>query len=95
MSWAVMRKRDLDLTSADLERPEDDPREFAALRHNLRQLQREVFDLAVQAVHERNVREQEVAELQRRYEESSSWRLTRPLRAGARLARSLRLGRAG
>jgi SAM-dependent methyltransferase len=93
MSSAVIRKRDLELTSADLERPDDDPREFAALRHNLRQIQREVFDLAVEAAHERSLREQEVAELRRGYEGSLRWRLTRPLRAGERLPRSLRVRR--
>jgi SAM-dependent methyltransferase len=41
-SWAVMRKRDLELTTEDIERPSDDPREFAAVRHNVTQLQREV-----------------------------------------------------
>jgi SAM-dependent methyltransferase len=90
MSWAVMRKRVLELTSADLEMPDDDPREFAALRHNLRQIQRELFELAVQVAQERNLREQQVTELRRRYEGSLSWRITRPLRAGARLARSFR-----
>jgi SAM-dependent methyltransferase len=41
-SWALLRKRNVELTAGDMERPEDDPREFAALRHNLRQLQREI-----------------------------------------------------
>jgi SAM-dependent methyltransferase len=93
MSWALMRKRDLVLTTCDLEEPADDPREFAALRHNLHQVQREVFDLAVQVAHERNLREQEVEQLRRRYEGSVSWRATRPLRAGASIARSLRARR--
>jgi SAM-dependent methyltransferase len=75
-SWALMRKRDVELTPEELERPGDDPREYAALRHNLRQLQREVETAAAAVRHE--------------YEESSSWRVTRPLRKGARLARSLR-----
>jgi hypothetical protein len=34
--------RPVELTTEDLERPEDDPREYTALRHNLRQVQREV-----------------------------------------------------
>ena len=41
-SWALLRRRDVALTAADLERPADDPREHAALRHNLRQVQREI-----------------------------------------------------
>jgi SAM-dependent methyltransferase len=44
-SWALLRKRDLELSTEDLERPEDDPREYAALRHNLGQLQREIEQL--------------------------------------------------
>ncbi|MGH2960723.1 MAG: class I SAM-dependent methyltransferase [Solirubrobacterales bacterium] len=36
-SWALMRKRDLAPTVADLERPADDPREYLAARHNVRQ----------------------------------------------------------
>jgi len=45
MSWAVMHKREVELTTEDLDRPDDDPREVAALRHNLRQMQREVEEL--------------------------------------------------
>jgi SAM-dependent methyltransferase len=41
-SWALLRKLDVELTTEDLERPADDPRELEALRHNLHQLQREV-----------------------------------------------------
>lgn len=69
-SWALLRKRDVELTVEDLEAPEDDPREVAALRHNLRQVQREVE------------RAQAAATL--------SSRITRPLRAAGRAARSLR-----
>ena len=76
-SWALLRKRDVELTVADLERPEDDPREYLAVRRNLRQLQRELAT--------------EVTNVSRAYEESPSWRLTRPLREGARIARSLRM----
>lgn len=42
-SWALMRRREVELTVEDLETPADDPREYLALRHNIRQLQRE-FD---------------------------------------------------
>jgi len=72
-SWALMRKRDIELTTEDLERPEDDPREFAALRHSFRQVRREQSE-----------------QLRSEYEESLSWRITRPLRAAGRFARSLR-----
>jgi SAM-dependent methyltransferase len=88
MSWALMRKREVEITTADLEEPADDPREFTSLRHNLRQIQREVFELAVKLEQERSLRQQEVEELRRSYEESFSWRITRPLRDAARLARS-------
>ena len=40
-SWVTLRKKDVKLTTEDLQRPGDDPREFAALHHNIRQLQRE------------------------------------------------------
>ena len=46
--------------------PADDPREWAALQHNLVQVERE--------------RVAAVEEMRRRYEESLSWRLTQPLR---------------
>jgi SAM-dependent methyltransferase len=41
-SWALMRRRDVEITVADLEAPADDPREYLALRHNIRQLRREI-----------------------------------------------------
>lgn len=78
-SWALLRKREVSLATEDLERPADDPRELLALRHNLRQLRRELERLE--------------GAVRRGYEGSSSWRLTRPLREGARLARSLRTRR--
>jgi SAM-dependent methyltransferase len=79
MSWALMQKRDVTLTTEDLERPADDPREYAALRHSLRHVEGELLRFAR--------REQDV---RRQYEESFSWQLTRPLRAGARKMRALR-----
>ena len=76
-SWALMRKRDLDLAVEDIDRPEaGEPREFGALRHNLSQLRRE------QAT--------DIAEVRSFYETSRSWQLTAPLRAGLKAARSLR-----
>ncbi len=90
MSWALMRRRDVDLTTDDLERPDDDPREFAALRHNITQLHREVAQQARRADDERRRCEALERELRAFYEDSTSWRLTRPLRAGARSLRSRR-----
>lgn len=69
------------LTVDDLETPEDDPREYLALRHNLRQVQRELESIE--------------SAVRKEYEGSLSWRITRPLREGARLARSLRPRRSG
>jgi SAM-dependent methyltransferase len=65
-TWVLLRRRDVPITAEELARPTDDPREWAALRHNL-----------VQAERERVVA---VEEMRRRYEESLSWRLTQPLR---------------
>lgn len=76
-SWALLRRRDVELTTADLERPEPDPREHRALRHNIRQLHREL--------------EQQAADVRGEYESSLSWRVTRPLRR-ARAALSRRRG---
>jgi SAM-dependent methyltransferase len=91
-SWALMRKRDVQVTVDDLERPEDDPREFAALRHNLYQLQREFdrtrFQEGALALHQ-----QELSEVSRSYETTLSWQVTRPFRVSARMVRALRGGR--
>jgi SAM-dependent methyltransferase len=97
-SWAVLVKRDVEVSVEELERPGDDEREYVALRHNLGQAQREV-EAAQQASleglqAERRRAEQErlaALEVQRSvYEQSLSWRLTSPLRAGARVARDYR-----
>jgi hypothetical protein len=70
-----------------LERPADDPREYLALRHSLRQSQRCAFELvARQQALERTLRDE--------YERSLSWRITRPLRRAAAAARSLTARRA-
>jgi SAM-dependent methyltransferase len=97
-SWAVMRKRDVELTTEDIERPSDDPREYVALRHNIRQLQREVIEQLEIAglLHEEQARSQAASydrqlrdcrERIRALEESTSLKLTRPFRAIARLMR--------
>jgi SAM-dependent methyltransferase len=82
-SWAVLRKRDVEVSVSELERPGDDAREYVALRHNLVQVQRELD--AVQST----VREQ----LRREYEDSLSWRVTRPLRLVRRELRAYRARR--
>jgi SAM-dependent methyltransferase len=97
-SWAVMRKREVELTTDDIERPSDDPREYEAMRHNVRQLQREIVDelALVHALHQEARAEQAAAyearirECEKRlevYESSLSWRLTRPVRQAARALR--------
>jgi SAM-dependent methyltransferase len=75
-SWALLRPRPAALSRADLERPEPgEEREVEALRHNLRQVQREM-ERAVRETEERAARDRAAV-----YEGSASWRLTRPLRA--------------
>ena len=75
-TWALLRKRDVTISVADLEKPADDPREVRALRHNV--VQAVMFERFARAV------------LQRHYERSLSWRVTRPLRAAGRYLRALR-----
>lgn len=75
-TWLLLQKRDVELTVADLEKPSDDPREYLALRHNLRQIERD--------------RQAALAEVRGHYESSRSWRITRPLRETSRLGRVVR-----
>jgi SAM-dependent methyltransferase len=82
-SWALLRKRDVEISVEELAEPAGDPREYRSVRHNLRQAQREI-ELTQQRGRE------ELEEMRRGYEESLSWRVTRPLRAAGRLVRSLR-----
>ncbi|HLJ04461.1 MAG TPA: hypothetical protein VKT31_13530 [Solirubrobacteraceae bacterium] len=101
LSWALMRKRDVQLAVEDLELPADDPREYAALKHNLRQLRRELeHELARDrerpeqawagqaAEHERTIRQ--LQQRVRSYENSLSWKATRPVREVARTLRTTR-----
>jgi SAM-dependent methyltransferase len=78
-TWVLLRKREVAMTVEELERPADDPREYTALKHNLRQVEAD--------------RERMIFELRSSYENSRSWRLTRPLRDGAALIRAIRLRR--
>lgn len=80
-TWALLRKRDVDITAAELMEPGDDPREWRALRHNLLQVQREVESAAENTIRTRDG-----------FEETLSWRLTAPLRA---LKSRLRRGASG
>jgi SAM-dependent methyltransferase len=97
--WTLLRKRPVELTPEDLERPEPgEPRELEAARQNIRQLQAEAARLAEQRDHlDEAVRgaKARIAELDRgiegyealveEYRTSVSWRITRPVRAAKRL----------
>ena len=78
-SWALMRRREVELTVEDLQTPADDPREHLALRHNIRQLQREL--------------EGRTRELTQRIDEPTT--TARALRVARRLAGSLGVRRPG
>jgi SAM-dependent methyltransferase len=99
--WALLRKKPVELTPADLEAPEaGEPRELEALRHNVRQVQAEASRIA----DERGQLSRRVGELDalvdrlnagiagweklaNEYESSLSWRLTRPVRGLGRAIR--------
>ncbi len=104
-SWPLLRKREVELTTEDLERPSDDPREFTALRHNVRQLQDELRKQdddhqaeleRLEGAHRVALDEAsaaylaEIVKLRGEYEQSASWKATRPLRAGGGWVRSRR-----
>ncbi len=69
-TWALLRRREVELSVEELAEPADLRREYTAARHNLVQVER---DHAA-----------EMAALRRSYESSLSWRLTRPLRDAKR-----------
>jgi SAM-dependent methyltransferase len=72
-TWVLLKKRNVSVSAEDLERPSEDPREWTALRHNLRQVERD--------------RQLALGEVRGYYEGALSWRITRPLREVARRAR--------
>jgi SAM-dependent methyltransferase len=76
-TWVLLRKRDVEITVGELERPEDDPREINALRHNVRQAVREAEQ------RHRDATQIAVQQTQAEFENSISWRVTRPLRRAA------------
>jgi hypothetical protein len=92
-SWVLLRKRDLELTADDIERPSDDPREFHAVRHNLHRAQREIEHAQEEFAAALREADQRRLELQRSYERSLSWRVTRPFRRAAQALRSWRAQR--
>jgi hypothetical protein len=75
-TWVLLKKRDVAISAEELERPSDDPREWIALQHNVRQVERD--------------RELALGEVRGYYEGSLSWRVTRPLRELARRAQKRR-----
>ncbi|MFL5821367.1 MAG: class I SAM-dependent methyltransferase [Solirubrobacteraceae bacterium] len=83
----LMQRREVQLAVDDLERLDADPREAAALRHNVRQL------VNILAETDPARRAQETHDLQVALQtviSSRSWRLTRPLRAVGQAARRFR-----
>jgi SAM-dependent methyltransferase len=90
--FVVLRRGKRDATREELERIDvREPREVAALQHNVSQLRAELADLR----HTLDWEQGRVADLGSRHAtivESRSWRLTEPLRRAAELARSRRRG---
>ncbi len=80
LNWPLLRKRDVEVTAEELARLSDDPREMEALRHNLRQVQREL-EMALSEGEER------YETMRAEFESSLSWRVTQPLRAARQRAR--------
>jgi SAM-dependent methyltransferase len=83
MTWVLLRKLDVEVSVDDVEAPGNDPREYEAAKHNLRQVQREL-ELT------QELSRVMVEKARCEYELSASWRLTKPLRAAASRVRSLR-----
>ncbi|MGA7435136.1 MAG: class I SAM-dependent methyltransferase [Solirubrobacterales bacterium] len=75
--WLMMRKKEVSITAAELLEPGPDAREAVALRHNLEQIRREVENLG------RHIGEEgdRTRAIRVAYENSLSWRITRPVRS--------------
>ena len=97
---ALLRRRPVQLGSAELERPSNDIRELAAARHNVEQLHQEAGELFAQLAQVTESHEAltqnleglrtEVEQLQAAFTgmaRSRSWRFTAPLRAAAAVLR--------
>jgi SAM-dependent methyltransferase len=68
--WLAMRRRDLTLTVADLERPEPgEPREFKAMRHHVRQLRGELDQDRAANLQRIAALEREIAKHRERFEQ--------------------------
>jgi SAM-dependent methyltransferase len=89
-TWALMRRRDGRPKVEDLARPADDPREYIGVYTNLRYVQRELEAAQAELQQARRQQTSTLNDVRNEYEDSLSWRITRPLREGRRLARSLR-----
>jgi SAM-dependent methyltransferase len=89
---AVLRRREGEFTTADLERVDPaEPRELEALLHGVGQSRREIEELRRLGDHLRS----ENAALEQRvstYEGSTSWAITKPLRAAGERIRARRDG---
>jgi hypothetical protein len=93
-SWALLRKRSVEVTPEDIAQPGDDQREYYAVRHNLLRAQREIEYATDRLEIVQHEADQRLLELRRSYERSLSWRVTHPLRKAASYARSRRAKRA-
>jgi SAM-dependent methyltransferase len=75
-TWALLRRREIEVSVAQLAAPADDPRELAGLEHALALVEADGARV--------------LGELRGHYESSLSWRITRPLRLAARSLRRRR-----
>jgi SAM-dependent methyltransferase len=87
-SWALLRKRDVRLTVDDISRPGDDPREHHAVRHNLLRAQLEIEYAEARLADAESDSAEKLAAMREHYEQSRSWKVTRPLRELMRIVRS-------
>jgi SAM-dependent methyltransferase len=97
MSWAVMRKRDVELTMEELDAPADDPREFEALRASERVLHRQLSRVEALRRQAEAGWAEERDRIRAEYESSLGWKLTNGMRRlrGSRGQRGNEGGSAG